>query len=99
MASAKSGAGIGLLVYKPYWRHTTRFASFLCCSLCCTSMVGRAGASQDAPVSSKAGKTNSVWFHHPQDWSLRWWFKSSLTGGCPYGDNPQYRMRFTDTSL
>ncbi|MZI90030.1 hypothetical protein F6X50_13120, partial [Dickeya dianthicola] len=45
-------------------------------------MVGRAEASQDAPVSSKAGKTNSARFHHPQDWSLRWWFKQSLTGDC-----------------
>ncbi|EEO7344067.1 ash family protein [Salmonella enterica] len=52
----------------------TRFASFLCRSSGCISMVGRAEASQDAPVSSKAGKTNSARFHHPQDWSLRWWF-------------------------
>ncbi|EMJ4818524.1 ash family protein [Salmonella enterica subsp. enterica] len=52
----------------------TRFASFLCRSSGYISMVGRAEASQDAPVSSKAGKTNSVRFHHPQDWSLRWWF-------------------------
>jgi len=29
-------------------------------------MVGRTVASQDAPVSGKAGKTNSVRFHHPQ---------------------------------
>ncbi|WP_412175888.1 ash family protein [Enterobacter sp.] len=29
-------------------------------SLCYTSMVGRAGASKGAPVSDKAGKTNSV---------------------------------------
>jgi len=33
---------------------------FMYRSLCYTSMVGRAGASQDAPVSDKAGKTNSV---------------------------------------
>ncbi|MFP5628702.1 ash family protein [Salmonella sp. 741265116_PST] len=37
----------------------------LCRSSGCISMVGRAEASQDAPVSSKAGKTNSVRFHHP----------------------------------
>ncbi|EHM40261.1 hypothetical protein HMPREF0454_03555 [Hafnia alvei ATCC 51873] len=42
----------------------TRFASFLCRSSGYISMVGRTGASQDAPVSSKAGKTNSVRFHH-----------------------------------
>ncbi|CAM7491930.1 ash family protein [Enterobacter hormaechei] len=28
-------------------------------------MVGRAGASQDAPVSCNAGKVNLVWFRHP----------------------------------
>ncbi|ELV2833923.1 hypothetical protein H9Q89_11575 [Enterobacter cloacae] len=28
-------------------------------------MVGRAGASQDAPVADEAGKANPVWFHHP----------------------------------
>ncbi|EFB9938359.1 hypothetical protein FRO05_27385 [Escherichia coli] len=28
-------------------------------------MVGRAGASQDAPVSDKAGKANPARFHHP----------------------------------
>ncbi|MCG1033771.1 ash family protein [Bacillus amyloliquefaciens] len=52
----------------------TRFASFLCRSPSYISMVGRAEAPQGAPVSSKAGKTNSVRFHHPQDWSFRWWF-------------------------
>ncbi|MEB6379429.1 ash family protein [Leclercia adecarboxylata] len=30
-----------------------------------TSMAGRAGASQDAPVSCNAGKVNLVWFRHP----------------------------------
>ncbi|HDR2756437.1 TPA: hypothetical protein QCJ76_005111 [Enterobacter asburiae] len=28
-------------------------------------MAGRAGASQDAPVSCNAGKVNLVWFCHP----------------------------------
>ncbi|TSJ59869.1 hypothetical protein FND52_04560 [Atlantibacter subterranea] len=28
-------------------------------------MVGRTGASRDAPVSSMAGKANPVRFHHP----------------------------------
>ncbi|HDS3406001.1 hypothetical protein FDK32_08670 [Citrobacter freundii] len=30
-------------------------------------MVGRAGASQDAPVSSMTGKANSARFCHPRD--------------------------------
>ncbi|EHG7583166.1 ash family protein [Citrobacter sedlakii] len=30
-------------------------------------MVGRSGASQDAPVSSMTGKANSVRHHHPRD--------------------------------
>ncbi|HEF0077374.1 TPA: ash family protein [Citrobacter youngae] len=42
-----------------------RFASFLCRPPSCISMAGRAGASQDAPVSSKAGKANLVRFRHP----------------------------------
>ncbi|MFP5596675.1 hypothetical protein [Kluyvera sp. 142486] len=30
-----------------------------------TSMVGQAGASQDAPVPCNTGKANPVWFRHP----------------------------------
>nr|WP_161624116.1 ash family protein [Leminorella grimontii] len=40
---------------------------FVCRAACCISMVGRARASQDAPVSSMAGKVNLVRFHHPWD--------------------------------
>ncbi|WP_392388907.1 hypothetical protein [Enterobacter kobei] len=40
---------------------------FLCRTFGCTSMVGRAGASQDAPVPTKAGKANPVRFHHQWD--------------------------------
>ncbi|EDX6482758.1 TPA: hypothetical protein ACU22X_002924 [Salmonella enterica] len=41
------------------------FAPFLCRAFGYASMVGRAGASQDAPVSSMAGKVNLVRFRHP----------------------------------
>ncbi|HED5889316.1 TPA: ash family protein [Salmonella enterica] len=64
VAPAKSGVGIGLLK-KSYRRHMTRQRLFLCCTHGCTSMVGRTVASKDAPVSDKAGKTNSARFHHP----------------------------------
>ncbi|WP_404995593.1 hypothetical protein [Enterobacter bugandensis] len=36
-----------------------------CRALSYTSMVGQAGASQDAPVADEAGKANPVWFHNP----------------------------------
>ncbi|EGD3283342.1 ash family protein [Salmonella enterica] len=39
-------------------------ASFLCRASGYTSMVGRMGASQDAPVSCNAGNANPVRFHH-----------------------------------
>ncbi|EIK3125425.1 ash family protein [Escherichia coli] len=39
-------------------------ASFLCRAHGCTSMAGRAGASQDAPVSCNTGKVNPVRFRH-----------------------------------
>ncbi|MBM6608224.1 ash family protein [Enterobacteriaceae bacterium RIT814] len=38
---------------------------FSCHALSYTSMVGQAGASQDAPVADEAGKANPVWFRHP----------------------------------
>ncbi|MBB2332796.1 hypothetical protein [Escherichia sp. 93.0816] len=41
------------------------FAPFLCRAFGYTSMAGRTGASQDAPVSSMAGNANSVRFRHP----------------------------------
>lgn len=56
---AKSGNGISLLI-KAYRRHMTRQRLFLCRAFGYTSMVGWAGASQDAPVSDKAGKANPV---------------------------------------
>ncbi|HHT3932494.1 TPA: hypothetical protein ACTYF9_002295 [Escherichia coli] len=52
---------------KSYRRHMTHQRLFLCCSHGYISMVGRAGASQDAPVSDKAGKANPARFHHPRD--------------------------------
>ncbi|EER9417460.1 TPA: ash family protein [Escherichia coli] len=55
------------LLKKSYRRHMTRQRLFLCCSHGYISMVGRAGASQDAPVSDKAGKANPARFHHPRD--------------------------------
>ncbi|EBD0848694.1 hypothetical protein FHN97_05120 [Salmonella enterica] len=64
VAPAKSGAGIGIL-NSSYWRHNGAFAPFLCRVLSYTSMAGRTGASQDAPVSNKAGNANSVRFRHP----------------------------------
>ncbi|EFP4583707.1 ash family protein [Salmonella enterica] len=39
------------------------FALFLCRAHGYASMVGRAGASQDAPVPTKAGSSNPVRFH------------------------------------
>ncbi|ELZ3844226.1 ash family protein [Salmonella enterica] len=47
-----------------YRRHTTRPRLFLCRASGYTSMVGRTGASQDAPVSCNAGNANPVRFHH-----------------------------------
>ncbi|EGZ4347901.1 ash family protein [Salmonella enterica subsp. enterica serovar Portland] len=38
---------------------------FLCRAYSYISMVGRTGASQDAPVPTKAGSSNPVRFHHP----------------------------------
>ncbi|EGO6390754.1 hypothetical protein IUZ16_000548 [Salmonella enterica] len=49
------------------WRHIDAPASFLCRAHGYTSMVGWAGAPQGAPVANKAGKVNSVQFHHPRD--------------------------------
>ncbi|EFC1510956.1 ash family protein [Escherichia coli] len=49
MASAKSGAGLDLL--KSFTDDTRRVCAFLCRAHGYTSMAGRAGASQDAPVS------------------------------------------------
>ncbi|QAR47903.1 hypothetical protein EQG67_20125 [Kosakonia cowanii] len=65
----------------------TRIASSLCRAYGYASMAGRAGASQDAPVSSKAGKTNSV---RSAAIRLVSWVVAhiSLTGGCPYGYDP-----------
>ncbi|EDE5445526.1 hypothetical protein BXD15_00720 [Salmonella enterica subsp. enterica serovar Utah] len=40
------------------------FALFLCRAHGYASMVGRAGASRDAPVPTKAGSSNLVRFHH-----------------------------------
>ncbi|HBC0624440.1 TPA: ash family protein [Serratia marcescens] len=60
-ASAKSDAGIGLLKYS-HSAHDTRLACFLFVRSSYISMVGWAGASQDAPVPCDAGKTNSVQF-------------------------------------
>ncbi|MBD3698645.1 ash family protein [Enterobacter hormaechei] len=59
VAPAKSGVGIDLPGIS-YRRH-----GLLCRTHGYTSMVGRAGASQDAPVSCNAGKVNLVWFRHP----------------------------------
>ncbi|QIK16217.1 ash family protein [Leclercia sp. 29361] len=58
VAPAKSGAGIDLLVL-------VTGDVVICRAHGYTSMVGRAGASQDAPVSCNAGKVNLVWFRHP----------------------------------
>lgn len=65
-APANSGAGIDLLNIF-CWRHIDAPASFLCRTHGYTSMVGWAGAPQGAPVANKAGKVNSVQFHHPRD--------------------------------
>ncbi|WP_423804483.1 ash family protein [Obesumbacterium proteus] len=57
-ALAKSGAGIDLLKLLQA-THDAR-ASFLCRAFSYISMVGWAGASQDAPVSCNTGKVNPV---------------------------------------
>ncbi|MGQ9451151.1 ash family protein [Leclercia sp. TB492] len=56
-APAKSGAGISL---------SAKITGdvVICRTHGYTSMVGRAGASQDAPVSCNAGKANSARFCH-----------------------------------
>ncbi|EDQ6088378.1 ash family protein [Salmonella enterica] len=45
----------------------TRPRLFLCRAHGYTSMAGRAGAPQGAPVSCNAGKVNPVRFRHPWD--------------------------------
>lgn len=48
-----------------YGRHMTCQRRKICRMHGYTSMVGQAGASQDAPVPCNAGKVNPVWFRHP----------------------------------
>ncbi|MEN4658730.1 ash family protein [Pantoea agglomerans] len=57
-AAAKSAAGIGVLEIK--CEHSRALAVFLCAALSHLSMVGRAGASKDAPGSRLTGYANPV---------------------------------------
>ena len=66
LVPANSGAGIDLRIYF-VGDILTRLRLFLCRTHGYTSMVGWAGALQGAPVANKAGKVNSVQFHHPRD--------------------------------
>ncbi|MBL1729288.1 hypothetical protein ELD60_32200, partial [Klebsiella pneumoniae] len=56
-ASAKSDDGIDLL--KHFTDDTRRVCAFLCRAFCYISMVGRTGASRDAPVSVRPVRSTS----------------------------------------
>ncbi|EIL8817670.1 ash family protein [Salmonella enterica] len=62
----------------------TRLRLFLCRMHGYISMVGWAGAPQGAPVANKAGKVNSVQFHH-HEIDLSGGGLSTFVGGCHYG--------------
>ncbi|WP_318376622.1 ash family protein [Enterobacter sp.] len=77
----------------------TRLRLFLCRSHGYTSMAGRAGASQDAPVSSMAGKANPVRSATREISLSSGGIKTSHTGGCHYGYDPQPESPVTHRSL
>ncbi|EDX6482759.1 ash family protein [Salmonella enterica subsp. enterica serovar Landwasser] len=63
VASAKSG--VGLASRPDFIDDIRRVGVFLCRAYSYISMAGRTGASQGAPVPTKAGSSNLVRFHHP----------------------------------
>ncbi|WP_155276608.1 ash family protein [Pectobacterium brasiliense] len=96
-APAKSGAGIGLLIYF-VGDILTRLRLFLCCVSGYISMVGWAGAPQGAPVANKAGKTNSVQ-STTRKIGLFGGGLSTFVGGCHYGYDPYPNSPVTYRSL
>ncbi len=86
---------LGLVSRESYWRHMTRPRLFLCRASGSGSdtlslphsMVGWAGAPQGAPVSSMAGKTNSVQSITRKIGLFGGGLKSH-TGGCLNGYDP-----------